>query len=85
MNAFAALGVWRDQHPDALVDDPLHLLVVPVAGLGQQHVRGLVDAGRRQLALGGGEHRSRCPKSGAAVMTWAAITIWCSLATACAL
>ena len=28
---------------------------------------------------------SRCPKSGAMVITSAAITIWCSLATACAL
>ena len=51
------LGVGRDEHLDAAVGDALHLLAVPVASVGQQHLRRLGDAGGRQLALGGVEHR----------------------------
>ena len=32
--AFAALGVGRDQHRDAAIDDPFHLLLMPIAGVG---------------------------------------------------
>jgi hypothetical protein len=61
------------------------VLLMPVASVGEQHLRNLRDAGGVQLALGGVEHRLEVPKSGATVITSAAITIWCSLATACAL
>ena len=52
-----AAGVGRDEHLDAAVGDALHLFAVPVAGVGQQHLGRLVDAGRGELALGGVEHR----------------------------
>src|SRR5215210_9402578 len=51
--AFAAFGVGRDQHRNAAIDDPLHLLLVPIARIGKQHLRNLRDAGGVQLALGG--------------------------------
>ena len=42
---------------DAAVDEVFHLLVVPVAGVGDDDRRGVGDAGGLQLALGGVEHR----------------------------
>ena len=36
--AFSALGVGRDQHRDAAIDDPLHLLLMPVAGVRDEHL-----------------------------------------------
>jgi hypothetical protein len=50
---------------NAAVDDALHLLALPVAGVGQQHLRRLVDAGGGELALGGGEHRLEVAEVGA--------------------
>jgi hypothetical protein len=55
--AFAALGVGRDQHCDAAIDDALHLLLMPVAGVAEQHPRDIGDAGCHEFALGGVEHR----------------------------
>jgi hypothetical protein len=45
------------------VEDALHLFAVPVAGVGQQHLAGLGDAGGSELPLGGSGIGSRCPKS----------------------
>ena len=50
-SAFAALGVGRDQHRDAAIDDPLHLLLMPVAGVGEEHLRNLRDAGALLMLL----------------------------------
>ena len=41
----------------AAIDDALHLLAVPVAGVGEQHLGRVRDAGGGQLALRGVEHR----------------------------
>jgi hypothetical protein len=43
----------------------LHPFAVPVAGVGQQHLGRVVDAGRGELALGGVEHRLQVPEIGA--------------------
>ena len=61
----AAAGVGRDENLDAALGDPLHLLAVPVAGVGQQHRGQRVDAGGRELALGGVEHRLEVSEVGA--------------------
>src|ERR1039458_10546105 len=37
--ALALAGVGWDQHLDPVVDDVLHLLLVPVASVGEQHPR----------------------------------------------
>ena len=58
----SALGVRRDQHRDSAVDDVLHLLLMPVAGVGEQHLRDLGDAGGVQFALSGVEHRFQVPE-----------------------
>ena len=53
------------EHLDAVVADPLHLLAVPVAGVGEQHPGQLVDAGGVELALGDVEHRLKVSEVGA--------------------
>jgi hypothetical protein len=60
--AVAAFGVGWDQHLDAAVDDLLHLLLMPVAGVGEQHLWDVGDAGGVQLALSGIEHRLQMPE-----------------------
>src|SRR5271155_5019814 len=55
--ALALAGIRRDQYRDPVVDDVLHLLLVPVAGIGEQHSRRLGDTCRLKLALGCVEHR----------------------------
>src|ERR671911_607956 len=49
--AFA--GVGRDEHLAAPGDRALHLALMPVAGVGEDHPGKLVDAGGLQLAAGG--------------------------------
>jgi hypothetical protein len=60
--AFAFAGIRWDQHRDALVDDPFHLALVPIAGVRQQHPGRFGDASGAQLALGGVEHRLEVPE-----------------------
>jgi hypothetical protein len=60
--ALATRGVGRDQHLDAAVDDVLHLLLVSVAGVGEQDRRVVRHAGGVQLAVGGVEHRLEVPE-----------------------
>jgi len=55
--ALSALGVGRDQHRDPAIDDVFHLLLMPVAGVAEQHRWDIGDAGRRRFALSGVEHR----------------------------
>src|SRR5215207_11183272 len=55
--AFAALGVGRDQYLDAAIDDPLHLLLMPIASVRDEHLRNFRDAGGVKLALSRVEHR----------------------------
>jgi hypothetical protein len=62
--AFVAAGVRRDQQFDPALGDLLHLLVVPVAGIGEHHLRLLGDAGRLELPAGGVEHRFEMPEVG---------------------
>jgi hypothetical protein len=45
-----------DQHLDAAANDVLHLALVPVARVGDDHP-GRLCTGPRQLALGGVHHR----------------------------
>jgi hypothetical protein len=47
---------------DAAIDDILHLLLVPVAGVGEQHRRRVGDAGRLEFALGGVDHQLEVPE-----------------------
>jgi hypothetical protein len=49
----------------AAIDDALHLFAVPVAGVGQQHLGRVIDAGGSELALRGIEHRLKVPEVGA--------------------
>jgi hypothetical protein len=37
---------------------------VPVAGVGEHHLERVIDAGGRELALGGIEHRLQVPEVG---------------------
>jgi hypothetical protein len=55
---------------------------MPVAGVGEQNARRLLDASCLQLTSAASSIGSRCPKSGAAVITSAAITTCCSLVMA---
>jgi hypothetical protein len=57
---------------------------MPIAGVGQHDARRLADTDGLELRVAS-SIGSRCPKSGAAVITSAARTICCSLVTACAL
>ena len=54
--AFALVGVGRDEHRDALAGDVLDLLLVPVAGVGDDHAGLLGDAGRVEFCLCGVDH-----------------------------
>jgi hypothetical protein len=47
----AACVGWSpwDQHPDAVGDDALHLVLVPVAGIGEHDLRALGDPGGVKL------------------------------------
>jgi hypothetical protein len=55
-----AAGIGRDEQLDAAIGDPLNMLAVPVAGVGQQHLGQLVNAGPSKLALRSVEHRLSC-------------------------
>jgi hypothetical protein len=55
--ALAFAGVGRDEHLAAARDGALHLVLVPVAGVGDHDVGDLVDADGVQLAANGVEHR----------------------------
>ena len=46
------------------IDDALHLLLMPVASVAEQHLRNIGDAGRREFALRGVEHRFQMPEVG---------------------
>jgi hypothetical protein len=63
-SALALAGVRRDQHLDATIDDVLHLLLMPVAGIRKQHLRPPGAAGDFKLALRGVEHRLQMPEVG---------------------
>ena len=52
----AQAGVGRDKHVDALAGDLLHLALVPIAGVGEHDI-GITELERRELALGGADHR----------------------------
>jgi hypothetical protein len=56
------LASGGDQYLDAAIDDVLHLLLMPVAGIGEQHLGAVADAGGLELALGGVEHRFEVPE-----------------------
>src|SRR3954451_24073044 len=47
--ALSSARVGRDQDLDAAIDDVLHLLVMPVAGVGEHDARRLGDTGRCEL------------------------------------
>jgi hypothetical protein len=68
-----------------LADDVVHVLLVPVAGVGDHDLRLVVtpacSSSWRAVSIIG----RRCEKSGALVETSAAITICCSVTTVCAL
>jgi hypothetical protein len=58
-----ALGRFGwNEHLGAAVDDVLHLLGVPVAGIGDSHARGFSHTGASELALGGLHHRLEVPE-----------------------
>lgn len=59
---FSPARVRRDQDLDAAIDDRLHLLVMPVAGVGQHDTRCVFDARASELALGGVDHRLEVPE-----------------------
>jgi len=49
-------GVGRDQDLDAAADDAVHLLLVPVAGVGNDDPELIADAGGTEFAFGGFDH-----------------------------
>ena len=57
-------GVGRDSTWMPSAGDLLHLALVPVAGVGEHHLRVVGDSGRVQFALGGVEHRFEVPEVG---------------------
>jgi hypothetical protein len=60
----SALGVGWDEHLKAAINDPFHLLLMPVAGVREQHLGDIGDAGSRAFALGGFEHRLKVAEVG---------------------
>jgi hypothetical protein len=62
--ALALAGVGRDQHPDSAVDQAVHLGLMPIAGVGDHHVRPRGDARGREVGLGRGDHRFEVPEVG---------------------
>lgn len=54
---FSTAGIGRDEYLGASGDDVLHLVKMPVAGVGEHRPKRVVDAGVAQLALGGLDHR----------------------------
>ena len=55
-----AARVRRDQHADPmLAGDVVHVLLVPVAGVGERDLRPVADAGLLELSQGGVDHRSQ--------------------------
>jgi hypothetical protein len=59
----------------------LHLDLVPVAGVGEYHLRGSLTPAQARSASAAQTIGSRCPKSGESTVTSAAMTI-CSAVTA---
>ena len=60
----ALVGVGWDLDLGSAADDRLHLRLVPVAGVGDNHLRLLGDARRLQLALRGAGHRPQVSEVG---------------------
>ena len=65
--AFAFVGVGWDENRDALADDLLHLLLVPVAGVGDDHAGLLGDASRFEFLQCRVDHWAEMPEVGAGV------------------
>ena len=55
--ARALVGVRRNKDRRSLSGQALHLDVVPVAGVGENHLGRLLDARSRELVAGRGDHR----------------------------
>jgi hypothetical protein len=56
------------QHLDAAAREPVHLLVVPVAGVGHDHRGRLGDAHAGELALCRADHRLKVAEVGRVVV-----------------
>ena len=59
--AFAFAGVGRDQDLGAAADDAFHLVLVSVAGVGQDDLELVSDASGAEFALGSSDHRLEVP------------------------
>ena len=81
----AAGRVGRDEDLEPVAAELFDLLGVPVAGVGEHRPRPLAHTGVLELADGGADHRFQLPEIGDWVVISAAITICCSVTTACAL
>jgi hypothetical protein len=63
-NASTFARVRRDQNLDPLVDDALHLLLVPIAGVCDDNLDRLADTHALKFSLGGNDHPFQVPEIG---------------------
>jgi len=62
--ARALSGVRWDEDPQPVAGQPLHLDLMPVAGVGEHDVGRLLDTGQGKLVAGGADHRLEVPEVG---------------------